>query len=192
MGDENPIRTLGDFSKPSHEGYRITIELPEGNNKDPNQHLKDFLKFVDSLDLDVANKERIRLRGQLRKISAEKAWDTIEELARYDDEGWNDPDFPEEDSLNHINPKIKQILGIIESHVDALMKDAISIMKKSKDVFLVSGMMMHHLPSEPSRQEAFEDLVMNFILDQKERVKQLKECMGEIGSDFMQLSLKVA
>ncbi|GJU57866.1 hypothetical protein Tco_1235632 [Tanacetum coccineum] len=76
MGDENPIRTLGDYSKPSHEGYRNTIELPEGNNvvplrsdtirlvqngcsfhglrsEDPNQHLKDFLKLVDSLDLDV-------------------------------------------------------------------------------------------------------------------------------------------
>nr|GEU63060.1 MAK10-like protein [Tanacetum cinerariifolium] len=31
-GDENPIRTLGDYSRPSHEGYRNTIELPEGNN----------------------------------------------------------------------------------------------------------------------------------------------------------------
>nr|GEW79960.1 hypothetical protein [Tanacetum cinerariifolium] len=31
MGDENPIRTLGDYSKPSHKGYRNTIELPEGN-----------------------------------------------------------------------------------------------------------------------------------------------------------------
>ncbi|GJT22071.1 zinc finger, CCHC-type containing protein [Tanacetum coccineum] len=28
MGDVNPIRTLGDYSKPSHEGYRNTIELP--------------------------------------------------------------------------------------------------------------------------------------------------------------------
>ncbi|GKB71655.1 hypothetical protein Tco_0933067 [Tanacetum coccineum] len=75
MGDENPIRTLGDYSKPSHEGYRNTIELPVGNNvvplrsdtirlvqngcsfhglrsEDPNQHLKDFLKLMDSLDLD--------------------------------------------------------------------------------------------------------------------------------------------
>ncbi|GKE81260.1 hypothetical protein Tco_1551260 [Tanacetum coccineum] len=73
MGDENPIRTLGDYSKPSHEGYRNTI--PEGNNmvplrsdtirsvqngcsfhelrsEDPNLHLKDFLKLIDSLDLD--------------------------------------------------------------------------------------------------------------------------------------------
>ncbi|GKD65127.1 zinc finger, CCHC-type containing protein [Tanacetum coccineum] len=85
MGDENPIRTLGDYSKPSHEGYRNTIELPAGNNvvplrsdtirlvqngcsfhglrsEDPNQHLKDFLKLVDSLNLDGENRERTHLR----------------------------------------------------------------------------------------------------------------------------------
>ncbi|GJS38373.1 hypothetical protein Tco_0563416 [Tanacetum coccineum] len=62
----------------SHEGYRNTTEILDGNNvaplrsdtirlvqngcsfhtlrsEDPNQHLKDFLKVVDSLDLDVAN-----------------------------------------------------------------------------------------------------------------------------------------
>ncbi|GJZ94072.1 hypothetical protein Tco_0666275 [Tanacetum coccineum] len=62
MGDEKPIHTLGDYSKPSHEGYRNTIELPVGNNVDPNQHLKAFLKLVDSLDLDGENRERTRLR----------------------------------------------------------------------------------------------------------------------------------
>ncbi|GJS38548.1 zinc finger, CCHC-type containing protein [Tanacetum coccineum] len=85
MGDENPIRTLGDYSRPSHEGYRNTIELLDGNNvvplrsdtirlvqngclfhrlqsEDPNQHLKDFLKVVDSLDLNVENRVRTRLR----------------------------------------------------------------------------------------------------------------------------------
>ncbi|GJS30546.1 zinc finger, CCHC-type containing protein [Tanacetum coccineum] len=63
MRDENPIRTLGDYSKPSHEGYRNTIELPIGNkSEDPNQHLKDFLKLVDLLVLNVANRERTRLR----------------------------------------------------------------------------------------------------------------------------------
>ncbi|GJV47479.1 zinc finger, CCHC-type containing protein [Tanacetum coccineum] len=62
MGDVNPIRTLGDYSKPSHEGYMNTIELPVENNVDPNQHLKDFLQLVDSLDLDGENKERTRLR----------------------------------------------------------------------------------------------------------------------------------
>ncbi|GKA92870.1 hypothetical protein Tco_0814795 [Tanacetum coccineum] len=75
MGDENPICTLGDYSKPIHEGYRNTIELPVGNNvvplrsdtirlvqngclfhglrsEDPNQHLKDFLKLL-AIDLNV-------------------------------------------------------------------------------------------------------------------------------------------
>ncbi|GJR81785.1 hypothetical protein Tco_0152570 [Tanacetum coccineum] len=85
MGDKNHIHTLGDYSIPSHEGYRNSIELPEGNNvaplrsdtirlvqneclfhglrsENPNQHLKDFLKLVDSLNLDVASRERMRLR----------------------------------------------------------------------------------------------------------------------------------
>ncbi|GJX12083.1 zinc finger, CCHC-type containing protein [Tanacetum coccineum] len=239
MGDANPIRTLGDYSKPSHEGYRNTIELPVGNNvvplrsdtirlvqngcsfhelwsEDPNQHLKDFLKLVDSLDLDGENRERTRLRlfqfslrdqasnwlerlpagsittwedlttrflaqffpsgrtaklrnnilifqqhlkeslseawtrfkdllqkfphhgidlwlqvqifydridhtlkrtvkytvgDRLRKMSAEKAWATIEELARYEDEGWNDLVAPEEGSLDYENSDIEQLLG---------------------------------------------------------------------------------
>ncbi|GJY40196.1 MAK10-like protein [Tanacetum coccineum] len=82
---QNPIRTLRDYSKPSYDGYRNTIELPVGNtvvplrsdtirlvqngcsfhglrSEDPNQHLKDFLKLVDSLDLDSVNRERTRLR----------------------------------------------------------------------------------------------------------------------------------
>ncbi|GJZ58681.1 hypothetical protein Tco_0614497 [Tanacetum coccineum] len=98
MENENPIRTLGDYSIPSHEGYQNTIELPVGNNvvplrfdtiwlmqnecsfhglrsEDPNQHLKDFLKLVDSLDLDVANKERKRLRESLSE-----AWTRFKNL----------------------------------------------------------------------------------------------------------------
>ncbi|GJZ12670.1 zinc finger, CCHC-type containing protein [Tanacetum coccineum] len=81
MENKNPICTLGDYSRPSHKGYRNTIELPDGNNvvpllsdtiwlvqnecsfhglqsEDPNQHLKDFLKLVDSLVLDVENREK--------------------------------------------------------------------------------------------------------------------------------------
>nr|GEU82516.1 hypothetical protein [Tanacetum cinerariifolium] len=35
MGDMNPIHTLGDYSKPGHEGYRNNIELPKENNVVP-------------------------------------------------------------------------------------------------------------------------------------------------------------
>ncbi|GKD06233.1 hypothetical protein Tco_1181207 [Tanacetum coccineum] len=37
MGDENPIRTLGDYPKASHEGYKNTIEILVGNNVVKNQ-----------------------------------------------------------------------------------------------------------------------------------------------------------
>ncbi|GJU81285.1 hypothetical protein Tco_1283650 [Tanacetum coccineum] len=101
MGDENHIRTLVNYSRPSNEDYRNTIELPDGNNvvplradtirlvqngcsfhglrsEDPNQHLKDFLKLVVSLDLDVANRERTRMQHQGESLS--KAWTRFKDL----------------------------------------------------------------------------------------------------------------
>ncbi|GJT87240.1 hypothetical protein Tco_1068957 [Tanacetum coccineum] len=59
----------------------------------------------------------------------------------------------------------------MESYVDTLMKDAILIMGRSENVFRISTDMMPQLPLELLHQEAFEDLVMNFILDQEEKVK---------------------
>ena len=77
-------RTLGEYSRPSHQGYRNTIELTGDNvtplrsdtirlvqsgcafhglrSEDPNQHLKDFLKIVDSIDLGVETRETTHLR----------------------------------------------------------------------------------------------------------------------------------
>ncbi|GJR50048.1 hypothetical protein Tco_1400569 [Tanacetum coccineum] len=179
MGDENPIRTLGDYFKPNYEGYRNTIELPEGNNvvplrsdtirlvqngcsfhglrsEDPNSNTSEglflitrlthltltvtlgnisreglqtcnelimfqsnqrrvsFLEvdrfkiftpkvphhgidlwlqvqiFYDRIDKDLKKTVDYATKGQLRKLSAEKAWATIEKLAQYEMEGWNE------------------------------------------------------------------------------------------------------
>ncbi|GKA30793.1 hypothetical protein Tco_0717098 [Tanacetum coccineum] len=124
MGDENPIRTLGDYYRPIHEGYQKTIELPDGNNVVPlrsdtirtaklrnnvlmfQQHLgeslseawtrfKDLLQkvphhgidlwlkvqiFYDRIDQTLKRTMDYAAEGRLRKMSAEKAWATIEEL----------------------------------------------------------------------------------------------------------------
>ncbi|GKG02594.1 hypothetical protein Tco_0310230 [Tanacetum coccineum] len=74
-------------------------------------------------------------RGRLRNMSAEKAWATIKELARYEDEGWNDLVAPGEGRLDYENLNIKQLLGVMECKVDALMKEAISLIGKSESVF---------------------------------------------------------
>nr|GEV54977.1 putative transposase (putative), gypsy type [Tanacetum cinerariifolium] len=106
---------------PSYKGYQNTIELPDGNNvvplrsntiqlvqngcsfyglrsEDPKQHLIDFLKLVDLLDLDVANRKRTHPRtidqatgGKLGDKNAEESWALLEDLALYDNESWNKP-----------------------------------------------------------------------------------------------------
>ncbi|GJX26515.1 hypothetical protein Tco_0232811 [Tanacetum coccineum] len=78
MGDENLIRTLGDYSKPSHEGYRNTIELPVGNNVVP------LRSDTITCKIDHAT------GGKLRNKNAKKPWEIIENLALYDHEGWDD------------------------------------------------------------------------------------------------------
>ncbi|GJT26948.1 hypothetical protein Tco_0907223 [Tanacetum coccineum] len=88
LGLQDLVGINRDYSRPSREGYRNTIEIPDGNNvvplrsdtfrlvqngcssyglrsEDPNQHLKDFLNLVDSLDFNVANKEMTRLIDSL-------------------------------------------------------------------------------------------------------------------------------
>nr|GEX79710.1 MAK10-like protein [Tanacetum cinerariifolium] len=115
MGDENPIRTIGDYSKASRKGYKNTIELPEGNNVVPLR--SDTIRLVQN------------------GCSFHRLW--------------------------------------------------------SEDVCGMTSDIIRQLPPKPSHQEALEDLMMNFILDQEEKVKQLEEYMGVIGSDFMQLSLEV-
>ncbi|GJR89194.1 hypothetical protein Tco_0213205 [Tanacetum coccineum] len=286
MGDNNPIRTLGDYSKPSHEGYRNTIELPAGNNvaplrsdtirlvqngcsfhrlqsEDLNQHLKDFHKLVDSLDLDGENRERTRLRlfqfslrdqasnwlerlpagsnttifirsmdlfqgltpkvphhgidlwpqvqifydhvdcttqksinyaagGSLRKIRPNEAWDAIEWLAQYENEGWNNAFTLDMVYFNYENPNVEQLLGIMERKFNTLMKDAISLMGKSESIFRLTTNEMCRSPTEPSRQEEFEHIVINFIYNQEERIRQLEHYMQDITNEFMEFSSEFA
>ncbi|GKD43417.1 hypothetical protein Tco_1268062, partial [Tanacetum coccineum] len=75
MGDANPICTLGDYSKPSHESYRNTIDLPVGNNM---------------MGINYA------VGGRLKKLRPDEAWATFEKLVQYEDEGWNDAVIPNE------------------------------------------------------------------------------------------------
>ncbi|GJW41286.1 hypothetical protein Tco_0067131 [Tanacetum coccineum] len=148
MGDENPIRTLGDYSRPNHEGYRNTIKLPDGNNvvslrsdtirlvqngcsfhglrsEDPNQHRKDFLKLMDSLDLDVANRERTRLRLFQFPIR-DKASNWIEHLPARSISTWED--LTTRESLSEAWTRFKDLLQKVPHHgmdswLQALLED---------------------------------------------------------------------
>nr|GEV65295.1 MAK10-like protein [Tanacetum cinerariifolium] len=133
MGDANPIRTLEDYSKPSHEGYMNTIELPVGNNVVPLR--SDIIWLVQNGCSFHGLRDRKLCRWRLAKeTQCKKAWATIEDLARYEDDGWNDLITPREGSLEYKNLSIEQLLGVMECKVNTLIKEAISLMGRSKSV----------------------------------------------------------
>ncbi|GJR13252.1 hypothetical protein Tco_0795904 [Tanacetum coccineum] len=70
MGDENPIRTLGDYSKPSHEGYRNTIELPVGNNmgRTFKNSTNDYPDVLNNFHGESLSKAWIRFKDLLLKV----------------------------------------------------------------------------------------------------------------------------
>ncbi|GJR36950.1 putative reverse transcriptase domain-containing protein [Tanacetum coccineum] len=136
MGDENPICNLGDYSKPSHEGYMNTIELPVGNNviplrpdtirlvqngcsfyrlwfEDPYKHLKDFLKLVDSLDLDDANRERTRLQQILLIVYPLRHFKTLslDELRSPDFNLLSDQEYSEEEVTETMAETMEQYMS---------------------------------------------------------------------------------
>ncbi|GJU93541.1 hypothetical protein Tco_1318297 [Tanacetum coccineum] len=79
MGDENPRRTLGDYSRHSHESYQNTIEVPNGNDLVPLRS-DTIRRTIDQ----VAG-------GKLHDKNDEESWALLEDLALYDNESWNDP-----------------------------------------------------------------------------------------------------
>ncbi|GJU21331.1 hypothetical protein Tco_1154673 [Tanacetum coccineum] len=65
------------------------------------------------------------------------------------------------------------MLESMEFQVDSLMKDAISLRGKSENLCGLMRNESGYLSPEPPYQEAFEGLVMNFILDQEKKRPQL-------------------
>nr|GEX60152.1 ribonuclease H-like domain-containing protein [Tanacetum cinerariifolium] len=97
MGDENSNRprTLGDYSRPSHEGYRNTIKLPEEAKV---SHLRSDTIWL------------VQNGCAFHELRAKVAWETIENLAQYEEEEWDDPIFLEKGNLDYIDATLKQEL----------------------------------------------------------------------------------
>ncbi|GJQ92181.1 zinc finger, CCHC-type containing protein [Tanacetum coccineum] len=77
MGDGNPIRTLGDYSKLSYEGYINTIELPVGNNVDlTTRFLAQFFPLVRTAKL----RNDILMFQQHHGESLSEAWTRFKDL----------------------------------------------------------------------------------------------------------------
>ncbi|GJZ74766.1 hypothetical protein Tco_0639231 [Tanacetum coccineum] len=107
MGDENPVRTLRDYSRPSHKGYQNTTEIPDRNNVVPlrsdtiriHLHLGgSYYSFPCSI-LSIGKTAKLHNdilmfqlhQGKLHDRNAKESWALLEDLALYDNKSWNDP-----------------------------------------------------------------------------------------------------
>ncbi|GKE32307.1 hypothetical protein Tco_1451629 [Tanacetum coccineum] len=104
--------------------------------------------------------------GRLRKLKAEVAWETIENLAQYEGEGWNDPIFPNKGSPDYIDDNLEQELESMKCRVESLMRNEVLL-------YYERGFMF---PKRPY-QEEFEGRILKLIDDQEDQIKQLEEDM---------------
>ncbi|GKB85830.1 hypothetical protein Tco_0958102 [Tanacetum coccineum] len=109
---------------PSRHGrILLLVSLLNSFHREGLQNSLQVQLFYDRIDKALKKTIDYAAKGRLMKLSAEKAWATIDKLSQYEDEGWNNPVVLEEGNLDYENPDIEQLLGVMEYKVDTLMKD---------------------------------------------------------------------
>nr|GFC56897.1 zinc finger, CCHC-type [Tanacetum cinerariifolium] len=63
--------------------------------------------------------------GGLRKLRPEEAWETIKDLAQYEEEEWNNPILSKKGIPNYINATLEHELGSMERQVESLMESEV-------------------------------------------------------------------
>ncbi|GJY77730.1 hypothetical protein Tco_0483531 [Tanacetum coccineum] len=163
MGDENPIRTLGDYSKPSHEGYKNTIELPAGNNV---------------CEIDRA------ADGKLCNKNTDGSWEIIENLALYDHEGWDDTkEFAKPvmaiTAPQGITKTSDQRLLELEDQINFLLKGLFGLSPKYQNESPTLNFLAFHERTGPAPQPqalgtTFETRVRDYMAAHTERMERFK------------------
>ncbi|GJX86065.1 hypothetical protein Tco_0336839 [Tanacetum coccineum] len=147
MGDANPIHTLRDYCKPSHEGYKNTIELPKGNNVD----CKTLQRYPDV----PTTSRRISLRSmdlfQGLTPKSPSSWHrplAPKDLALYDNKSWNDPrdfakpvkaislpqDVPSTSDRRLIELE-NQVQRLIEAHIASMQPTQVNKITSSCEIY---------------------------------------------------------
>nr|GEU59762.1 retrotransposon Orf1 [Tanacetum cinerariifolium] len=162
MGDVNPLYTLGDYSKPSHEGYRNTIGLLVGNNVVP-------------LRSDTIRNAKLRhdimMFQQHQGESLSEAWTRFKDLLQkdltlYDNESWNDPrDFAKPVKTISLPQDVSSTsyrrLIELENQVQHLMEAYLALMQPTQVNKITTSCEIYSGPHDT--QYCMEDLEQAFV-----------------------------
>ncbi|GKB94026.1 hypothetical protein Tco_0980163, partial [Tanacetum coccineum] len=117
---------------------------------------------------------------KLRKFRPKLAWETIEDLAQYEEEEeeeeeeWNNLIFFEKGSPDYINATLEQELESMECQVESLIRSEVLLDHEVGFTF----------PKIPY-QEEFEGRILNLIDHQEDQIRQLEEDMRKTKDTFM-------
>ncbi|GJR81113.1 zinc finger, CCHC-type containing protein [Tanacetum coccineum] len=123
--------------KVPHHGLDLWLQV---------QIFYDHVNYATQMAIDYA------AGGRLRKLRPEVAWETIEDLAQYEEEKWNDPIFFEKVSPDYINATLEQELESMEYQVESLMRNEVLLKYEVGFTF----------PKRPY-QEELEARILNLI-----------------------------
>ncbi|GJY93519.1 zinc finger, CCHC-type containing protein [Tanacetum coccineum] len=98
------------LQKVPHHGLDLWLQV---------QIFYDHVDYITQMAIDYAAGER------LRKLRQEETWKTIEDLAQYEEEEWNDPTFSKKGSPDYIDATLEQELESIECRVESLMRNEV-------------------------------------------------------------------
>ncbi|GJT43940.1 zinc finger, CCHC-type containing protein [Tanacetum coccineum] len=150
------------LQKVPHHGLNLWFQV---------QIFYDHVNYTTQMAIDDAT------GGRLRKLRPKEAWKTIEDLAQYEEEEWNDPTFSEKGSPDYIDATLEQELESMECRVESLMRNEVLLEYEIGFTF-------------PKRayQEELEARILKLIDDQEDQIRPLEEDMRKTNDTFMCLA----
>ncbi|GJV31073.1 hypothetical protein Tco_1391473 [Tanacetum coccineum] len=133
--------------------------------------------FYDHVDYTTQMAIDYAAGWRLRKLWPEEAWKTIEDLAQYEEEEWNNLTFSKKGSLDYIDATLEQKLESMECRVESLMRNEVLLEYEVGFTF----------PKRPY-QEELEARILKLIDDQEDQIRQLKEYMRKTKDIFLCLA----
>ena len=127
-------------------------------------------------------------KGRLSRLSVDKCWEVIDDLAKYEEEEWEYSTLSEEGVLNHMSTTQEQMFVNIQRQVEELMKAEASLVEGNASEFLsTTG---GHTPPHFSRQEEFEGIMLTFMENQEKQIQELEIHLKSTHDVFMELANK--
>ncbi|GJR25295.1 hypothetical protein Tco_1101527 [Tanacetum coccineum] len=104
--------------------FSLTLNPPIKPKDSGNFRMKVQI-FYDHVDYTTQMAINHAAGGRLRKLRSKEAWETIEDLDKYEEEEWNEPIFSEKGSPDYIDANLKQELKSMERRVESLMRSEV-------------------------------------------------------------------